>query len=371
MKAINTIARNLLNIPGKRIGKKAVVFESDDWGSIRMPSRAAYEELLQRGVPVNLNPFNRYDALESEEDLGELFRVTESIKDCNGNHPTITANFVMANPDFKKIKETNFEKYYYEIFTDTYLRYPSHKNSLSLVKYGIEKGLIYPQFHAREHINVLNWLNLLQQGHQELLDVYDLETFVVNADINLSMRDDIMASFAYINEEEKLFVIDSINDGFSIFEKVFGFESKSFIAPCYAWNSPIEQTFSKLGVKYIQGVLVQNKPSFGAKYSKKYRFSGQKNKFNQTYMVRNCYFEPSTNSNYDWVSNCLNKVQVAFNWGKPAIISVHRLNFIGSIFPENRDKNLKLFKELLSKLVAKWPDIEFLNSEQMGKILNE
>ncbi|MDZ7634132.1 MAG: hypothetical protein U5L72_06700 [Bacteroidales bacterium] len=36
---------------------------------------------------------------------------------------SITANTLLANPDFEKIRETDFAKYHYEIFTDTYKRY--------------------------------------------------------------------------------------------------------------------------------------------------------------------------------------------------------------------------------------------------------
>ena len=37
-----TITHNLLNIPGCRTNRHIVVIESDDWGSIRMPSKEVY-----------------------------------------------------------------------------------------------------------------------------------------------------------------------------------------------------------------------------------------------------------------------------------------------------------------------------------------
>ena len=37
-----TITHNLLNIPGWRTKRHIVVIESDDWGSIRMPSKDVY-----------------------------------------------------------------------------------------------------------------------------------------------------------------------------------------------------------------------------------------------------------------------------------------------------------------------------------------
>ena len=35
---INTVKKHLLNFPGKRLAKKYIIFESDDWGSERIPS---------------------------------------------------------------------------------------------------------------------------------------------------------------------------------------------------------------------------------------------------------------------------------------------------------------------------------------------
>ena len=39
---IRNIFHNLLSIPGWRTNRHIVVIESDDWGSIRMPSKEVY-----------------------------------------------------------------------------------------------------------------------------------------------------------------------------------------------------------------------------------------------------------------------------------------------------------------------------------------
>lgn len=50
-----------------------------------------------------------------------------------------------------------------------------------------------------------------------------------------------------------------------------------------------------------------------------------------------------------------------------AVISSHRLNFIGNIDIQNRDRNLILFRKLLNKIMKKWPDVEFISSDELGK----
>ena len=88
-------------------------------------------------------------------------------------------------------------------------------------------------------------------------------------------------------------------------------------------------------------------------------------------MIRNVDFEPSWSDTYDWVDRALNGIEIAFMMGRPAIISSHRLNFIGAIYENNRKKNLLMLRELLSRVVRKWPDVEFMSSDQLGNYIDE
>ena len=106
-----SLSRFRKNLIGRRTNRKIVIIESDDWGSIRMPSKKIYNHLISSGIKVDECPYNRYDALESEVDLSNLFDVLTSIKDIKGNFPVVTANMVVANPDFERIKKSKFQKY--------------------------------------------------------------------------------------------------------------------------------------------------------------------------------------------------------------------------------------------------------------------
>lgn len=68
-----------------------MLYESDDWGSIRIPSKRICEKMVKRNV-IHNNPFSHYylyDALESNDDLAELFEVIASFTDMHGNHPVL------------------------------------------------------------------------------------------------------------------------------------------------------------------------------------------------------------------------------------------------------------------------------------------
>ena len=93
--------------------------------------------------------------------------------------------------------------------------------------------------------------------------------------------------------------------------------------------------------------------------------SGRKNKLDQTYLVRNCFFEPSLSNSINCVDQCMKQISNSFYWNMPAIISSHRLNFVGYLSEQNRDNNLRSLKKLLSNIVLKWPDVIFLSTDEL------
>jgi hypothetical protein len=89
----------------------------------------------------------------------------------------------------------------------------------------------------------------------------------------------------------------------------------------------------------------------------------------QIHWRRNVLFEPGRNQSFDWTGKCLAEIEVAFRWGKPAVISSHRENFIGSIFEENRTQSLQKLESLLKKVLLKWPEVQFISSAQLAEIM--
>lgn len=361
---------NLRNARGWRTNRKIVVIESDDWGSIRMPSKETFNRLLSAGIRVDNCPYNRYDSLESEEDLSSLFEVLNRFSDFNSNHPVITANFVTSNPDFRGIKESGFKKYYYELFTDTYKNYPNRKKVFEISKQGIHEKLLFPQFHGREHLNVNRWMAALHKNLPETMFAFDNDLFGLSTTITNEKRKSYLAAFDLddIAELENHAVI--INEGLELFNMIFGFRSETFIAANYIWHRSLEKVLANNGVKYIQGSFNQREPTGGSQPSTyiSHRL-GRRNDFGQIYLTRNTFFEPSLKIVTDPVEQCLKHISNAFRWKKPAIITSHRLNYIGSIVKENRESNLKLLSSLLNRIINKWKNVEFMNSAQLGCLI--
>ena len=362
------LSENLVNIPGWRTKRKIVVIESDDWGSIRMPSKNVFNALLKENIRVDQCPFCSLDSLESEDDLSSLYEVLESYYDLYSKHPVVTANCVVANPDFQKISESNFNEYYYEPFTETLKNYPDHINSFMLWKQGMFSGIFFPQLHGREHLNINRWMKALKEKSSETLTAFNYKMFGISSDISSEGRKSYMAAFDVDTIDEIEPQRDIISDAIYLFNYLFDFSPLTFISPNYIWTPDLENYIEKHGIKIIQSSRVQFIPDLDSGYDMKRHFTGQRNKSGQVYTVRNCLFEPSIYPNIDWLSTCLRQINTAFFWGKPAIIGTHRVNFIGSLVEKNRKDNLRIFSELLKKITQKWPDVEFLNSHQLGEL---
>ena len=71
------------------------------------------------------------------------------------------------------------------------------------------------------------------------------------------------------------------------------------------------------------------------------------------------------------VQHGINRIKIAFRWKKPAVISSHRINFMGALDEINRRDNLILLDNLLKRIVKLWPDVEFMTSDELGDLIAE
>jgi len=364
------LMRNLSNLPGWRTKRKIVVFESDDWGSIRMPSKKVYDELKLKGIDLDSGDsyrYNQYDTLASADDLAGLFETLSKYKGKNGHHPVITAVSLAANPDFEKIQQSGFSEYYYEAFPVTLEEY-GRKNAFSLWKEGNEKHLFVPQFHGREHLNVQVWMNALRAKDTDTRLAFDHHCWGFNNKhpYNISYQ----AAFNLDKPDELDYQHHIIADGLQLFEKLHGYKATFFVPPNGPFNNLLEKTAAERGIKYMSASKIQNEALGNGRTKKALHWLGQENKFGQRYITRNCFFEPSDRSR-DWVDSCMADIAIAFKWHKPAIISTHRVNYIGSLDPANQKHGLQQLNELLLQITKRWDDVEFMSSTELGELIDK
>lgn len=363
---IGNLVRHLSNIPGWSTQRKIIVIESDDWGSIRMPSKEAFVAMIKGGIEIGSNRYNKFDSLESNDDLENLFDVISRYKDKKNNHPVFTALCIVANPDFEKIQEGNFENYYYEPVSETIQHFSRHSNVLDLWREGSTRRLFVPQFHGREHLNVQRWLRDLKLGNKHTMLGFQNKLWGINSKL---ITEGYQAAFDLDYPGDLYYMEAVIKEGLDLFTKIMGYKARYFVPPNGPFNLNLEKVLHDNGIQYITINKKHKEPLGNNRYRTHYHFPGKKNTFGQIYLSRNVEFEPSI-ENVDWVDKCLKDIEIAFRMRKPAIISTHRVNFTGSLDPMNRDRGLKQLSELFAKMLKKWPEVEFLSSIELGDLIS-
>ncbi len=368
----NTLTSIDTNILGKRIQRKIVVFQSDDWGTIRTPKTTA----AQKFIAINgydKNAFLKFDTLETQGDLINLFDVLKSQVDYRGVSPIFTTNHVVGNPDFQKIESVKFEEYFWESSFATYNKFNAENAMETQWQQGILSNLISPEFHSREHVDFILWLKLLREKNTKLREAFDLGFWgIPKVDDNLKNRN-LMATYDSFNEHNRDIYLNSIKDGIGLFKSQFSKSPSSFIPNNYIFPLSLMNELEKLNFSSVQGMKYIYFPKEGKNIPRKQKRRIQGNSESPythlISLVRNVQFEPALVQNkLKTLDLCLNQIKWSFFFGKPAIIDTHRINYVGGLSEINRDENLKLLKLLIESIIKNWPDVEFESTENVSKL---
>lgn len=363
------IRKNLSNAIGWRTKRKIVVIESDDWGSVRTRSKADYDIMLSKGLELNRSNFTRYDALESNSDLENLFEILSKHKDSTGRPTVVTPMCIVANPDFEKIKASDFEQYYFEPFPETCKRYPKHNKVHEFWRIGIKERLFVPQLHGREHLNVAKWIEALQTNNEGLRIAFEHQSFGASWYKNIRLPE-YLAAFHPETKETINYYVKIIETAGKLFQSICGYQPGYFIASNSSEPKSLEKSLADIGIKYLTRYKLQKYPLGDGKFKTEFNWLGKRNKLGQIYLTRNCGFEPSDPQHTDWVDSCMSEIQNAFFWNKPAVISSHRVNYAGFINPENAISGLRELNRLLKCILTKWPEVEFMTSIELGDLIS-
>ncbi|MDD4689815.1 MAG: hypothetical protein PHE51_08745 [Eubacteriales bacterium] len=361
------IISNIRNIQsGYRLPGKYLILESDDWGSNRISSRESYDRLLKKGILTCPEKYDKYDTIAKAEDLTALYEILDKYKDINGN-PAIVSTFINpTNPDFDKIKDSDYSEYFYETFLDTLDKTGDRESTINAWREGINKRYISPEYHGREHLCVPLWMEALKANNKTVLDAFDEHFYSINILPDHHIAKSFRPTLFFNTETEKIWLGKALGDGYELIREIFGIQPITF-APSNGVSSP-----------YFDEILL-NKGIVGIHNSRRYEPNGKggwvkadyakRNEYQQLMYNRNCVFDPLL-AHIDAIDFCLCQIQGAFNWGKAAIISTHRVNYVGGIDVKNRDNGLKMLDSLLKKAIEKWPDIQFISSDEyINKII--
>lgn len=362
---------SIKNIHGWKTRRRLVTISVDDYGNVRVGSKKAREAITKEGLEPK-NRFDAYDSLETREDLEAMFEILMSVKDRNGRHAVLTPFSVTCNIDFERMAQEGYSEYHYETLPQTYEKLSvidpvEYAGTWDLWKKGMEHQLLVPQFHGREHFNLKVFREkLLKKDWELMLSLKNRSLTNISGTGYPSVNFTAAFEFWDYNEKEDLKGI--LRDGLRKFRSIYGYESTHFNPAGGRANKELHQGLAEEGIKMIDVPRFQKTHLGFNKYRTEYFYTGKKNDRDQLFMVKNCVFEPTV-PGIDWIEYSLKQIDYAFKFNNPATISTHRVNYCGHISSENRKLGVNLLKELLKRIVIKWPDVEFLSTHELLDIM--
>jgi hypothetical protein len=229
-------------------------------------------------------------------------------------------------------------QFHYETLPETYRKLAdknpeAYQGAWELWQDGIAKGLMKPQFHGREHLNLTIFNDKLQKRDPQLLAALQNRSFTsISDEAYPTMQSTAALDFWDLTENEKL--IPTLKDGLEKFEQVYGYKSNHFTPPVYSIHHSLFATLKQNGIDFIDLGLVRKEHQGFGKYKTEVNYTGKQTPEGLSIIVRNVVFEPTEDRGIDWVAFTMKQIEAAFRWNKPANISSHRVNFCGHIDPE-------------------------------------
>ena len=365
------IVDHVKNIGGFKTSRKIVVFSVDDYGNVRLDSKEAKSRLISGGIKLKSH-FDNFDSMETREDLEVLFECLTSVRDKN-NNPAVFSPFALpCNIDFYRMKRNKYEEYIYENLDQTFQRlenqdHNAYGGTWRIWKEGIKLGLLRPQFHGREHLNLKVLSENLEK--KDYITKLCLENYSYAGILNhVYPSISYTAAFDFWELEENKAFENIITSGVESFTEVFGYQPIQFNAPGATASSLINKYLFQNGIKFIDNPFLKSEHLGLGHYKKSLNYTGKNIYPGLTNLNRNVVFEPTEGSR-DWVTFAMRQIEIAFKCKKPAIISSHRVNFCGNIDEGNRQIGIHSLKNLLKNIIGRWPDVEFLSSEDLCKII--
>jgi hypothetical protein len=341
---------------GWRTKRPILVIESDDWGAEHIPGPEAIEQMKKTGL-FSGDSHGMYDGLETADDVDKLCNILSSHKDGDGNPAVITANFIMANPDFSAIIESNYSIFKAKPIDVGWNHEPATKTLWQEYRAGINCGLIVPQLHGIYHFCPTEWMERLRQQDPATQHAFDLQMIGEKEDASGTG----IKSMAPIYHGTTKVIKQFVADGARTFKRIFGVDSITTIAPCYAWRSwETEESLLTHNTIAMQGREYQHLPDGGIKL----HYMGERGPCGMLYLVRNCTLEPISASTT--VEQCVGQISLAFQHNHAAIICSHRINYTSRVTAEVRDRGLAVLDGVLKQVEKKFSNVEFLSSDKLA-----
>jgi len=353
---LRTRGRGLKHAFARRSASPVIVFDSDDWGSQRVPSPTALASLVENGILTGQGDYDR-DTLETAADLSSLMEVLAQAKGSDGRPAVFSCYCNPANPDFAAIRANGFERYEWKGLSATLQERGDAAEVLGSWREGRTAGLLSPQYHGREHLQVNMWMAALRSSPRAQQAFNQGLYSVPLSDVPLPARGFRAANF-FTNASELGELAANIRSGAQQFYEEFGIWPKIYCPTNNIFHPALYPAVRDAGcvaiIRHVRNVEPNGRGGVRSVWGTRGVAEAGLQSFG-----RNTVFEPTQRLGVD---HALAGIASAFAWGVPAVVSTHRANYVGGIDPAIRDQGLRALRILLKEICQRWPAARFVPS---------
>ena len=307
------------------------------------------------GIDLGGNPYDFY-SLETAEDLVALRDLLRSHRDSTGRPPCLVMNFVLANVDFPRVVEGGFKEIQLKPLSHGLPgNWQNQRPGLfEAYQEGIAEGLFYPAIHGLTHFCSRaverELLGKSERGNllRELWKAGTPYIYWRMPWVGYEYYDPGKSEFLAASIQEEL-----IGRAVGSFRELFGIRPISACAPGYRANRETQRAWADCGVRVAQnGSALPLCPHMDS--------------FEVLNLYRTIDFEPAHRKLP--IEEYLRAVDHSLARGRPAILSMHSLNFHSSLRDFSRP-TLKMLDQLLTALERKYPGLLYLHDSDLYEIV--
>jgi hypothetical protein len=341
---------------GFAFSRPLVLLQSDDWGRVGVRDRDGYDYLRARGLRLGERPYDLY-TLETADDVNALASLLAGHRDSTGRPACLVMNACTANLDFPRMRKENFACMQLSPLAKGLPGKWSRPGLLEAYRHGIESGVFFPAPHGMTHCNPVAIDNALAENGERARLVkllWDAESPYIYWRMP-------WVGYEYLNPEKPQagFLTldrqrDLVRQNCRYFTDLFGTKPISACAPGFRSNRDTHRAWSENGI-----CVVQNGTGSGLRQP-------HLDEFGLLHLYRAIDFEPShreldTEKYLEVAAACLSR-------GLPIIVSMHSINF-HSTLKDFRSGSLAALDKLLSALEARYPELLYVNDEDLYRIV--
>lgn len=312
--------------------RPVLVVESDDWGAGPIVQAAA---------------------------LRDIAAVLGRYRDASARAPLMSIALVLSVPDGPVIRRTGV--YGRRCMDDAPLG-----EVLDAIHTGTKQGVFAPQLHGLEHFwpqtlidsedpNVRAWLKQDAPQATEQLPPY-LQSRWVDAS-SLPSRPHAWSAIETAVAEE-----------IETYRRIMGAPPKVVVPPTFVWTVDVERAWAASGIECVvtPGWRYTLRDAKGLPGGDEGPLVNGDRAGPIGYLARYDYFEPVRGRD---AVHALAALERAVAEGRPCVLENHRDNFIGE--PAARQHSLSELDRLLHEALARYPDLRFMSSWELHRVLRD